>query len=390
MGNSKRGQVWQSRSIQNQSGQVLLQSLVVVLVVSVLGGVAITMFRNEQKRIQDQGKSGTRNALAVVLNNYISSPSILKRSLFNQACLAEKLETNAPLLYKTNPSCKITAGSSPSSGTFYPVALYSPVPGSTERLTGPPGSPVMYSVNGERCTSPSELCPFEVTTEVEWGVDYPEHGLTKPAVRVRYFVRNQSNGALNGQRVATYTFQGMATTSLDKINGRGVVDADPDKTYTQCRQADQSGVDLSRKDQVEVGVEFVSGGGAPGQNEKAQCLPAESSRLCPPDMWQVGINANGDPVCAGKKEQCPDGQIHMGFTTDGAGQPIPRCVLADCRNVGMSGRFGFMRPSINDDLNVSVGCLTLSPTPPIAVGNPSPCAGKIITGVTSSGELRCD
>ncbi len=356
------------RRIRNQSGQVLAQAMVVVLLVTTMGGLGVSLFTNELKRANDANKAGTRNSLTTVLNGYITNPTILHRSLYDSSCVTTQLALASPDLNSPTSSCLNLSGSVDSEG-FRPIALLTPLGGGAQ-LTGTASAPVRYTIHGELCTAASEQCAYEVFTSFHNNVMFTENGVAKPSVRMRYMVRHQNTFASTDGRLNTHTFQGESTIPLEKINKLANPDTtDPCTTPTGA-------INTSLLGYIQMGIarntDWIN-------NTQVRCIPALGARVCPKTQFLVGTNANGEPVCAGAKTRCPSGQIQMGYRNGGTGGVEPRCVSADCSN--RAGRFGFLRPTATDNLSTGFGCIIIQQDPN--------CENKVKTTISDSGVLGC-
>jgi hypothetical protein len=362
--------------LKSESGSMLLQAMVGVLLVAALSGFAMSMLDLQKLRVLIQNKAGTRDAIATVLNGYISNNVILHASLYNSSCVAAELAKVNPDLNRTDSSCLVANGSL---NQFLPIALKSPFdPGNpAENLTGTSSNPVLYSVYGEKCQTRSESCTYEVFTEFTTnGVTFVEDGIAKPAARIRYKVQNQGaggggNAADNGSRGIVYAYQGEAIVPLEKFNGR----SNPQE-FPPCKDSSGS---ITQLGSVQLGIKRTVSGSWPGYEEPV-CVPALGSRVCPGNRFQVGMTANGDPICRGEKRVCPVGRVQMGYEVSPDGGIRPWCVLSDCRSTS-NNRFGFLSPKSSDNLNTGFNCIEVKPR--------TGCESRLKTTISDTGDLGC-
>ncbi len=398
----------------NSRGSALVVVMIAAATVAIVGGTVLTLINDKLSTNKTYRVFASRDSLASTLDQAIKDTALLNASLYNAACvktsfidpLAVGVVNNNALYDAANPmgpACLILRAPTASPPVLVPVAdpnygddagfytfdlkYLNTTLAPDRRIAGTVTNPVYYDELGQECLNPNlPNCTLEAIAMFRYSQS-ASPDTVGPYLAVRYRVR--PNQLLAGAGVAFgmgRTFSAETEMPLATLSRIG----NP-TTSTICRvvQADGSLKAMPGWVSYAVKPNLAATGTNPDTNsnlEEPACVAAIGISACPTDQFQVGINADGTPVCGGYKGPCEVGEVPVGSVQDLSGGVKFECMKTNCASTNLENRVSFVAPYADglapgDDVN----CVTVRPK--------TTCLDKAKTTVRSvtfqNAELDC-
>lgn len=378
--------------LKSEGGQAIGIIMVIMTVMAATTAIVLSdgklterlNFNKVNRQIQQ------RSDIAENLANFILYSAALSQSVFDQNCLQNQVASQQNpaslgdhcLLHNQGQSALDTSSSNTEDHSYYPFSLKSPFNTATA-IAGTRTNPACYGRDGALCTTASCECVYKAYTMYRQGsVPSLGNGLmmaagvggsSDPSLIVKVKVVSTQLA----DRISQKEWSAETQVRLSEINNR--------LTPSNFRVCVEGGA--VKPGYVKVGVRpsTIQNNGNGSSYEEDICVPSVGSKPCPPDQFQVGLTALGEPVCSGTRNPCAPNQIPIGFQDIGSHNVQIKCMNAECRNrTGIVNpavqAFGFVSPKATDSSSVS--CILLEPDPA--------CLTRPKNSMAVNGRLTCD